>query len=262
MILALDIGNTAITLGCYQKDSLAFISRITTDPKKMEDQYAVDIRDILAIYDTPAQQITGSIISSVVPPLTDVVARAVEKITHTRPMVVGPGIKTGLNIRIDNPATLGADLVADCVAALEYHALPCIILDLGTATSISVLDSKGVMIGGALMPGVHISLEALCKSTAQLPNIALTPPKRTIGTNTIDCMASGTLLGTASMLDGMCLRIEEELGSPCTVIGTGGMAQKILPLCRRAVIHDENLLLNGLYILYQKNSQQKPATTA
>lgn len=144
MILALDIGNTAITLGCYREDSLAFISRITTDLKKMEDQYAVDIRDILAIYDTPARLITGSIISSVVPPLTEVVARAVEKITHTRPMIVGPGIKTGLNIRIDNPATLGADLVADCVAALEHYPLPCIILDMGTATSISVLNEKGV----------------------------------------------------------------------------------------------------------------------
>ncbi len=262
MILALDIGNTAITLGCYREDTPAFISRITTDPKKMEDQYAIDIRDILEIYDTTPAQITGSIISSVVPPLTEAVARAVEKITHTSPMIVSPGIKTGLNIRIDNPATLGADLVADCVAALEHYPLPCIIFDMGTATSVSVLNQKGVMIGGALMPGVRISLEALCQSTAQLPNIALTPPRRTIGTNTIDCMASGTLLGTASMVDGMCARIEEELGAPCTVIGTGGMSKDILPLCRRPVIHDENLLLDGLYILYKKNSQSKPATTA
>ena len=176
-------------------------------------------------------------------------------------MIVSPGIKTGLNIRIDNPATLGADLVADCVAALEHYPLPCIIFDMGTATSVSVLnkrrddrrraDARCTHFAGSVMPK-HGTAAQYCAHAAT----------RTIGTNTIDCMASGTLLGTASMVDGMCARIEEELGAPCTVIGTGGMAKDILPLCRRPVIHDENLLLDGLYILYKKISQSKPATTA
>jgi type III pantothenate kinase len=167
--------------------------------------------------------------------------------------MIGPGIKTGLNIRIDNPATLGADMVAGCVAALEKYPCPAIIFDLGTATTVSVIDSDRVMIGGCIMPGVRISLEALSTRTAQLPHISLEAPAHVIGKNTVDCMVAGSVIGTAAMMDGICDRIEEELGKPCTVVATGGLAKVTSPYCKRKVFLDENLLLDGLYILYERN---------
>lgn len=256
MLLTLDIGNTNIVLGCFDEDELKVTARITTEKNKTEDQYAVAIRDVLDIYGISMDRISGAILSSVVPMLTQRVALAVEKIAHVRPLVVGPGIKTGLNIKIDDPATLGADLVANCVAALAGYPLPCIVLDIGTATSFTVLNEKGVMVGGSILPGVRISLEALCRETALLTNIALTSPTHTIGKNTTDCMVSGAMLGTAAMIDGMVERIEAELGSPCTVVGTGELSAGILPLCRRKIIHDEHLLLNGLRLLYRRNTKQ------
>ncbi len=259
MILAIDIGNTNITIGCYDGAALQFVSRMASDKSRMEDQYAIELRDILDIYGVKAAKIEGSIICSVVPPLTTYFGKAVQKITGTVPLVVGPGIKTGLNIRIDNPGTLGADFVAGCVAALEQYSCPCIIFDMGTATTIAVLDQHRNMIGGCIMPGVRISLEALCARTAQLPQIGLEAPAKVIGTNTIDCMNAGAVFGTASMVDGMCDRIEQELGAPCVVVATGGLARDITGHCRRKVILSETLLLDGLRILYQKN-QPSPAS--
>ncbi len=253
MILTLDIGNTNITIGCYREQELLFISRMASDRSRMEDQYAIELRDILDINGVSAADITGSIISSVVPPLTSYIARATRKITRTEPLLVGPGIRTGLNIRIDNPATLGADLVAGCVAALNRYPCPAIVIDMGTATTISVLNAQKVMIGGCILPGIRTSLDALCARTAQLPQIGLEAPRTVIGTNTIDCMAAGTVFGSAAMLDGMCDRIEAELGAPCTVIATGGLAHEITPYCRRSILLDENLLLDGLRLLYERN---------
>ena len=238
MILALDIGNTNITIGCYLGKELLFISRMATDRSRMEDQYAIELRDILDINGVSAAGITGSIISSVVPPLTAYISRAVKKITATEPLQVGPGIRTGLNIRIDNPATLGADLVAGCVAAIDRYPCPAVIIDMGTATTMSVLDAQKNMVGGIILPGVRISLDA---------------PQRVIGANTIDCMTSGSVYGSAAMIDGLCDRIEAELGAPCTVVATGGLAHQIVPCCRREVLLDENLLLDGLRILYERN---------
>ena len=253
MILALDIGNTNITLGCFNEDKLLFISRGATDPSRMEDQYALELRDILDIYGVKARQLTGSIISSCVPSLTGPIRRAIEKISNTSPLVVGPGLKTGLNIRVENPASVGADLVVGCVAVLEKYPCPCIILDMGTATTFSVMDAKKNMLGGCIMPGVRISLDALSTRTAQLPQIGLFKPEKIIGANTVDCMNAGMVYGMAAMIDGVCDRIEEELGSACTVIATGGIARDITPFCKRDVILDENLLLEGLLILYKKN---------
>ena len=256
MILALDIGNTNITIGCYNGDRLKFISRMASDSSRMEDQYAIELRDILDINGVCAQEIEGSIISSVVPPLTTYIRRAVVKITKTHPLLVGPGIKTGLDIRIDNPASLGADFVAGCVAALDRYPCPSIIIDMGTATTFAVLDAQKAMVGGCIMPGVRISLEALCGRTAQLPQISLEAPRRVIGKNTTDCMASGSVLGAAAMIDGMCSRIEAELKAPCTVIATGGLAHVVIPHCTRDSFLDENLLLDGLRMLYQRNQEK------
>ena len=254
MLLAMDIGNTNITIGCYEGEKLRFISRMATDRSRMEDQYAIELRDILDINGISAKEIDGSIISSVVPPLTGYIRHAIRKITGTTPLTIGPGMKTGLNIRIDDPATLGADLVAGCVAALERYPCPAIVIDLGTATTIAVMDAQKVMVGGSILPGVRISLEALSTRTAQLPHISLEAPKKVIGKNTIDCMTSGSVFGTAAMIDGMCERIEEEVGEACTVIATGGLAGVTAPFCRREIIVDENLLLDGLRILYERNA--------
>lgn len=253
MILALDIGNTNITIGCYDGAHLLFISRMASDPSRMEDQYAIELRDILDINGVRAKEIEGSIVSSVVPPLTTAIKRAVVKITGTRPLLVGPGIKTGLDIRIDNPATLGADFVAECVAALDRYPCPSIVIDMGTATTFAVLDANRSMLGGCILPGVRVSLDALCSRTAQLPQISLEAPRRVIGTNTTDCMAAGLVLGSASMIDGLCSRMEQELGMECTVVATGGLAGVIVPHCLRKVILDENLLLDGLRMLYERN---------
>ena len=253
MILALDIGNTNITIGCYLGKELLFISRMATDRSRMEDQYAIELRDILDINGVSASGITGSIISSVVPPLTSYISRAVKKITSTDPLLVGPGIRTGLNIRIDNPATLGADLVAGCVAAMDRYPCPAIIIDMGTATTLSVLDAQKNMIGGLILPGVRISLDALCNRTSQLPQISLDAPQHVIGANTIESMAAGSVYGSAAMIDGLCDRVEAEVGAPCTVVATGGLAHQIVPCCRRTVLLDENLLLDGLRILYERN---------
>ncbi len=253
MILALDVGNTNITLGVFDGEQLLFVSRLYSDQKRMADQYAIEIRDILDINGASVESITGSIISSVVPPITEYFVEGIEKLTGKPPLVVGPGIKTGLNILIDNPATLGADFVAGAVASLAMYPCPAVIFDLGTATSVSILDKNQNFLGGCIIPGVGISLEALWTRTAQLPHISLEAPPRVIGTNSIDSMRSGSVFGTAAMIDGMSERIEEELGMSCTIICTGGLAREIAPHCRREVVYCDNLVLEGLRLLHEKN---------
>ena len=253
MIFAIDVGNTNIVCGCLDNDRIYFVSRISTDPFKTEDQYAVEIKDILGLYGVNPLNIDGAIISSVVPPLSATLFSAVEKITGKQPLEIGPGIKTGLNIRIDNPAQLGSDLVVSAVAVLAEYPLPAIILDLGTATTISVIAKNGDFLGGAIVPGVRVSLDAVTKSTSQLPKISLDAPKCIIGTNTIDSMKAGVVYGNASMLDGMVRRIEKEIGGKTAVIATGGISRFIIPYCETKIVYDGDLMLKGLRIIYNKN---------
>ena len=168
-------------------------------------------------------------------------------------MVLGPGVKTGLNIVMDNPGQLGADLVADAVAGLASYPVPLVVIDMGTATTISVVNSKKQYIGGMIMPGVRISLDALTARASQLSGISIDAPRHIIGKNTIECMKSGVLYSNAAALDGIIDRIEEELGEKTTVIATGGLAKKIVPHCRKEIILDEELLLKGLMLIYRKN---------
>ncbi len=257
MVFAIDVGNTNIVLGGYQGDTLQFVSRISTDVTRMEDQYAVEFASILSLYGVCAENFTGSILSSVVPPLTPILTRAVKKLFSFAPLVISPGIKTGLDIKIDNPATLGSDFVCTAVGALRKYKKPdraCIIIDLGTATKITALDKHGSFLGGSIMPGMQTSLLALTKSTAQLPSINLEAVQNVIGSNTVDCMKSGVLYGTASMIDGMIDRYCEILGNDATVIATGGLCVYIVPLCRRDMIVDHQLLLDGLNHIYRKNA--------
>ena len=256
MILAIDIGNSNIVLGCIEAGQIRFEARMATDRIKTSDQYCAELKVLLGLYDVVPVDIEGSIISSVVPPVQQVLVQAVERLTGKPCLTVGPGLKTGLNIKIDNPAQAGSDLIVGAVAAIEAYGPPLCIVDLGTATTICVIDRQGVFRGGSIAPGVMLSLNALSNGTAQLPAISLERPRRAIGTNTVDSMRSGLLLGTAAMLDGMVERMEAELGCSTRVIATGGLARFIVPLCKREMTVDEQLLLRGLYLLYQKNTQR------
>ncbi len=256
MILALDVGNSNIVIGCIDEQKIHFISRLTTDSGKTSDEYAISFQSILGLYKVDIGEIDGAIISSVVPPLNFILRDAVFRATGHTPLIVGPGVKTGLNIMIDNPGQLGSDLVVDAVAAIRLYSQPTVIFDMGTATTASVIDKDGIYRGGMIIPGVRISMDAMTSRTAQLPRISLEAPKKAIGLNTVDCMRSGILYGTAAMLDGLVERIEEELGMKTTVVATGGLAKFIVPLCKREIICDDDLLLKGLWFIYQKNKKR------
>lgn len=253
MILAIDIGNSNIVLGCLEGEEILFEARMATDSIKTSDQYCAELKNMLSLFGVEAHQIEGSIVSSVVPPVSNAVCRAVTRLTGQDPMVVGPGLKTGLNIKIDNPAQAGSDLIVAAVAAIADYGTPLIIIDMGTATTVTVVDKKGCFIGGSIHPGVMLSLKALTQGTAQLPGISLEEPKKAIGTNTVDSMRSGLLYGTAAMLDGMIDRMEKELGYPAKIVATGGLAGYIVPLCSREMAVDDHLLLKGLLRIYRRN---------
>ena len=255
MILAVDIGNTNIVIGCIEQEKIYFVERVSTDISKTELEYVVEFKTLLDLYHIDMKDITGCIIASVVPPLNNVVKAAMEKLLHISPLLVGPGVKTGLNILMDNPGQLGSDLVVNAVAGLQYYGAPIIMIDMGTATTISVVDEKKNYIGGMILPGVKVSLESLVNRTSQLPRISLEAPKKVIGKNTIDCMKSGIVMGQAACLDGMIDRIWEELGYQTGVVATGGLAGSIVPYCKKMIIHDNELTLKGLYIIYCKNAE-------
>jgi type III pantothenate kinase len=253
LILAIDIGNTNLVLGAFEEDKLKFVARISSDTNRTEDEMAVIIKSVLENHGAYSSDISGTIISSVVPSLTQTSSKAIKLLTGEYPFVVEPGIRTGINILIDNPAQLGSDLLVDSVAAANLYPKPVIIVDMGTATTFSVVDEDNCMIGGAIMPGVRISVNALSERTAQLPHINIEAPKKAIGTNTIDCMRSGVVFGAAAMIDGMIDRFEEELGKECFVVATGGLAEEVCKHTKRKIEYNKNLILEGLFILYHKN---------
>lgn len=257
MLLAIDIGNTNIVLGCIEGKEILREVRMATDLIKTSDQYCAELMTMLQFLEVDRREIEGSIISSVVPPVLNSFKTAIIKLTGREPLVVGPGIKTGLNILLDNPAMAGGDLIVGAVAALAEYKPPLLIIDMGTATTMTALDANGNFIGGSIFPGVKISAEALSGKTAQLPAISLQAPKRAIGRNTVDCIQSGIMMGTAAMLDGMIDRMEQELGYRTTVIATGGVARFVLPMCHKEIIYDKDLLLKGLRILYENNKNRR-----
>lgn len=254
MILAIDIGNTNIVIGCCNDNKICFVERISTNQKATILEYAVLLKNVLEFNKINSVDIEGAIISSVVPTITNTMSLAVKKIANIEALIVEPGIKTGLKILIDNPAQLGSDLAVASVACINEYPLPSAIIDMGTATTITVINKNGECIGGMIMPGFKISLDSLIGKTSQLPKICLEAPKKIIGSNTIDCMKSGMIYGTASCLDGMIDKIEEEIGESVTVIATGGLAEVVIPYCRHNMIIDNELLLKGLVIIYNKNN--------
>lgn len=255
MILAIDAGNTDIVFGTIEEGEIGTVARIHTERDYTPEEYGIKIRALMDYYGVDPQDFEGAILSSAVPPVTNTLRVAVNRLTGLDCLVVGPGIRTGLNVRIDDPATLAADLLVGSVAARALYGAPVIVLEFGTANSMVVVDAKGSYRGGVIMPGVRLGLHALSSGTSLLPDISLTAPAGVIGTNTADAMRSGAVYGTASMIDGMIDRMEAELEDRIRVVATGLNAQAILTHCRHEILYDENLLLKGLWVLYEKNSR-------
>ena len=257
MLLAIDIGNTNIVIGVIDNDEIVFKARIATERQRTSDQYGVEIKNMLEAFGVRISDIEDCIIASVVPPVFNSVHTGVMKVIGKQPLVVGPGLKTGLNIHVDIPSQVGSDRIVAAVAALAEYEAPLVLIDMGTATTIEVVEPQNVYMGGVIFPGVMVSLDSLTSRAAQLPGISLDKPKNIIGKNTVDCMRSGMMYGTAAMLDGVIDRIAEELGHTSTIVATGGMAQFIAPLCHREIKLERDLLLKGLNIIYKKNVQEK-----
>lgn len=253
MILAIDMGNSNIVIGGIDETNTWFMESITTDTRKTDLEYAVSIKNIFELHQIHASQVEGAILSSVVPPLNPVILAAVKKVTGVNCKLVGSGMKTGMNIRMDDPKKVGSDLIVDSVAAKAEYPLPIIVIDLGTATTITAVDQKGDYVGGIIHPGLRVSLDTLSSRTAQLPHIDLENPGAVLAKNTVESMRSGILYGTAAMMDGIIDRMEEELGEKASLVATGGLAPFVAPLCRHDITVDDNLLLKGLLILYRKN---------
>lgn len=255
MVLTVDIGNTNITIGVFNKNDLLFTARLATDRKRTEDQYAVELLNIFKLRNADISEFSGAIISSVVPELTDVLKAAVASVTDKDPMILRNDIGSGLKVINNINGQIGADIAAVAVAAINKYPLPCFVLDLGTATKIILLDENGMFMGCTISPGVGISLYALASRTSQLPTINLETPDSSIGTNTIDCMKSGLVYGTAAMLDGLTERMEKDFGQKvASIIATGGLSKEIIKNCNKTVIYDENLILHGLKVIYDNNN--------
>ena len=256
MVLTVDVGNTNIVLAAYEGERQVFASRMQTEPDKTADQYAIAFNSILHLYHCAPEGFEGAIISSVVPPMQSTLKTAVSRLLGCRVLTVGPGLRTGLNIRIDNPASVGADLVCGVVGALKKYKPPIIVFDLGTATKILAVDKFGSFIGGSIMPGIGISLHALSTRTAQLPHIDLDAAQDVIGTGTVECMRSGIVFGTASMMDGMIQKYRSVLGDEAVVVATGGFAPVITPYCETEITLDATLVSDGLYGIYRRNTEK------
>lgn len=257
MLLAVDIGNTNIVFGCVdENDDILVFERISTNHNATAAEYACLIKNILEMNNFRCNDIDDAIMSSVVPSVTNTVKEAIHKLFGVDVMIAGPGVKTGLNILIDNPKQLGSDQAVDAVAAINTYPVPLIIIDMGTATTVSVVDKNKNYLGGLIITGMGTATQALIEHTAQLPKIDFELPSNIIGRNTIDCMKSGALYSNACALDGIIERIEEELGEPCTSVATGGLSSAVVPLCRKNIIIDKNLLIKGLTIIYRKNKKK------
>ena len=253
MLLAVDVGNTNIVLGVLDGEKMICSGRLSTDINQTDVEYSMKLKAFLDI--NGVTDIDGAIISSVVPALIRTLLKGIKLVCGVDALVVGPGIKTGLNIKIDNPSELGADIVVGDVAVVNKYPLPAIIFDFGTATTASVIDRNGAHLGGIIMCGVKTAINALSSGTAQLPQIDISAPSRMIGKNTIDAMKGGSVIGTAAMLEGLVERFEEELGEKATVIITGGLGRAIAKATTLDVIVDDDLLIDGLRIIYEKNAK-------
>lgn len=259
MILAVDVGNTHISFGCARDGAVVGeIYQIPTDPAETRFGCAVRLQQVLALGGVKTEELEGAVLSCVVPAAAPAVRGALQLLTGREPLVVGAGLKTGLHIAIDDPGTVAGDLVAAAVAAKASCPLPCVIVDMGTATTLTALDENGRYIGGAILPGVGISLDALAARTALLPRVEPVAPPKAIATNTADSIRAGVVFGAAGAVDGILDRFAAALGrQPACVVATGGLCGVIAPHCRHTIRCDHALVLRGLALLWQKNEPNK-----
>lgn len=251
MILAIDIGNTTVALGGLEDGRVCFVLHMDTDPALSQEQYLTKIRALLAAHDP--LELEGAVLTSVVPQLTDTMAHCAACLCGHYPVIVGTDIRTGLIMGVSAPEKVGRDRIVDAAYAAAHYPLPVITVDLGTATTFSVVDQRRVFRGGIIAPGVCTGLDALGDRCAQLPRLELEQPRQVIGGDTVQAMLSGAVLGAAALLDGMKERIEEELGQRATLVVTGGLAKYVIPACRASLEYDPDLLMKGLGYLYRLN---------
>ena len=253
MILAIDIGNTDIAIGAYANDKLQFVIRVSTDASKTTQEYESIIYQMLFLKGVKKEEITGAIIASVVPPLSSVIDTAMRELYSVEAIHVSTNIDIGIDIICDDPSSVGADLICACVAARYNHICPSLIIDMGTATKMMVINESGNFIGVSIMPGVMMGMRALSSGTAQLPQFSLDAPERAIGINTVECLKSGAVFGNSAMIDGMIDRFCEEYGANLPVFATGGFSTAIIPNCKHEITLDPDMVLDGLYIIYNRN---------
>ncbi len=255
MILAVNVGNTHITFGVIENNKIIQpVMSIKTDRNQTAFGYAAEMKSVLDMASFQECGFEGAVLSSVVPPLTRILDKAIEIVTGKKAIIVGAGIKSGIHLSTDDPGSVAADLVAMAVAAKTEYELPCVIVDMGTAVTLTVVDEDGRFIGGAFMPGINLSLNALFEEASLLPRIEVMSPKKAIGSSTVECVRSGVIYGYAGAVDGIIDKFTEELGkTPATIVTTGGMAEVLGGYLKRKAVYDENLLLKGLGYIYEKN---------
>ena len=248
MLLVIDVGNTNIVLGAMEGYEVRRYARLETDCGTEAEGYLTRIRDAM-----PDLAFDGAILASVVPEVNGALCAAAKALTGKDCLVLDYTTQTGMPLHVDEPATIGADILAGCVAAKNRYPLPLVVADLGTANTVMVVDKDGAYCGGIIAAGLKMQLKALGAGTSLLPNLEVAAPEKCIGTNTVDCLESGAVYGTAAMLDGMVDRMEQELGAPLTVVATGGLAELVCAHCRHEVHLEPELLLKGLVDIYGKN---------
>lgn len=260
MLLAVDIGNTNIVFGVFTGETLNHTFRVSTVRTRTADEYVVLIEQLLIRRGVQPREIDAAIIASVVPPLTEVLAESLRLAVARDPIVVGPGVKTGVSVLYENPKDVGADRIVNAVAAFERVKGAVIVVDFGTATTFDCISAKAEYVGGVIVPGIQISLDALLKQAAKLSRVELSAPPRVVGRNTTHAIQSGAVHGYACLVDGLVRKLARELGYECQVIATGGLANLVAPHTETLTTVDQNLTLDGLRILHDRNASRGPAS--